>query len=120
MDVFCYNRKKKKEKKLYKIFNENTVKISYSCKRNMASIISAHNSSFGYNCRNKSYCLLEEKCLTPKVIYHADVANDVDDKYKFYYGLTETSFKEKLETIPNRLIIDDTKTKQNCLNLSGH
>ena len=48
------------------------------------------------------------------------MANDVDDKYKYHYGLTEISFKEKLETIPNRLIIDDTKTKQNCLNLSGH
>ena len=27
--------------------------------------------------------------------YLADMANDVDDKYKFYYGLTKISFKEK-------------------------
>ena len=92
-----------KTNKLCKIFNNNTVKISYSCMRNMGSIISAHNqrwltpnnSSFGCNCRNKSNCPLEEKCLTPKVIYQADVTNDVDDEYKFYYGLTETSFKER-------------------------
>ena len=32
-----------KTNKLYKIFNKNTVKISYSCMRNMGSIISAHN-----------------------------------------------------------------------------
>ena len=43
----------------------------------------------------KSNYLLEEKCLTPKVIYQADVTNDVDDKYKLYYGLTESSFKER-------------------------
>ena len=61
-----------KTNKLYKIFNKNTVKISYSCMRTMGSIISAHsqrlltpnNSSFGNNCGNKSNCPLEEKCLT--------------------------------------------------------
>ena len=96
--------------------------------RNMDSIISAYNqrllttnnSSFGCNCRNKSNCPLEEKCLTPKVVYQADVTNDVDDEYKFYYGLTKTSFKESLQTIPDRLIIDNTKTKQNCLNTPEH
>ena len=70
---------------------------------NMGSIISAHNqrlltpnnSTFECNCRNKNNCPLEEKCLTPKVIYQADVTNDVDDEYKFYNGLTESSFKER-------------------------
>ena len=69
----------------------------------MGSVISAHkqlslapnNSSFGCNLRNKSNCPLEEKCLTPKVIYQADVTNDVDGEYKFYYGLTESSLKER-------------------------
>ena len=32
---------------------------------------------------------------TPKVIYQADVTNDEDDKYRFYYGLTESSFKKR-------------------------
>ena len=72
--------------------------------KNMGSIVSAHNqrllttnnSSFGYKCRNKSNCPLEEKCLTPQVIYQADVTNDVDGEYKFYCGLTETSFKERI------------------------
>ena len=70
---------------------------------NMDSVISAHNqrlltpnnSSFGCNCRNKSNCPVEEKCLRAKIIYQADVTNDTDDKYKFYYGLTEASFKER-------------------------
>ena len=57
----------------------------------MGSIISAHNqrllaphnSSLGFHCRKKNNCPLEEKCLAPKVIYQADVTNDVDNKYKF-------------------------------------
>ena len=71
--------------------------------RNMGAIISAHNqrllthnnSSLGCNCRNKSNCPLEKKCLTPKVIYQAEVTNYEADEYNFYYGLTETSFKER-------------------------
>ena len=78
-----------KMNKLYKIFNRNTVKISYNCMRNMGFIISAHNqrlltlnnSSFRCNCRNKSNCPLEDT-----IIYHADVTNDADDGCKFYYG----------------------------------
>ena len=63
-----------KMNKLYKIFNKNTVKISYNCMRNMGFIISAHNqclltlndSSFRCNCRNKSNCPLEDiKCYLP-------------------------------------------------------
>lgn len=73
--------------------------------KNMDSIITAYNqllltpnsSFFGSNCRNKSNCLLEEKSLTPKVMYQADVTNDVDEEYKFYYGLTNSSFKERLK-----------------------
>ena len=70
-----------KTNKLYKIFNKNIVKTSYSCAKDIGSIISAHNkslltpnnSSFRCNCRNKSNWPLEENCLTPKVIYQADV-----------------------------------------------
>ena len=49
---------------MHKIFNRNTVKVSYSCLRNMSSIISSHNrnilsrkqKSFGCNCRVKNEC----------------------------------------------------------------
>ena len=37
------------------------------------------------------------KCLTPKVIYQPDLTNDVEEGYNFYYGLTETLFKERLK-----------------------
>ena len=67
--------------------------------KNMASIISSHNNQaqqppiklYGCNCRNKESCPLDNKCKTTKIIYRADVDNEI----KFYYGLTETSFKER-------------------------
>ena len=48
--------------KLLKIFNKNTIKVSYSCMSNMASILSSHNlnvinpfktQTYGCNCRTK-------------------------------------------------------------------
>ena len=90
---------------LSEIFNKNTVKISYSCTRNIKSVISGHNKQVlqpkpktkGCNCSDKNTCPLDNKCLTPKVIYWADVTNDTDDTYKYYYylGLAETSFEDR-------------------------
>ena len=61
----------------HKIFNKNTVKISYSCMCNMNSIISAHNrsilnppkTSYGCNCRDDTNCPLQNQCLTPNIVY---------------------------------------------------
>ena len=38
-------------------------------------LLTPNNSSFGFNDRNKSICPLEKKCITPKVIYEADMTN---------------------------------------------
>ena len=78
--------------------NKNIVKISYSCMKNNGSIISAHNQkilnpivqSYGSNCRVKSSCPLNGECLTPKIIYRADVSNDKNSKKKFYFSLADT------------------------------
>ena len=51
------------------------------------SIISGHNKQIlhpkpqqcGCNCRDKSNCPLDNKCLTPQIVYQADVTNDTDD-----------------------------------------
>ena len=102
---YCVNTSLKRIS-FMKYSNKNIVTINYSFMRNMGSIISAHNqllltsnSGFlGSKCRNKSNCPLEEKCLTPKVIYQPDVKNDVDDEYKFYHGLTESSCKESFRS----------------------
>ena len=71
--------------------------------KNIVSIISAHNrktlnpilKSYGCNCRVKSNCPLNSKCLTQKFIYKADVSNDAKHDKKFYLGLEDTPFKER-------------------------
>ena len=88
--------------KLQKKFNNNTVKVSYSFMKNMGSIISGHNhniinlkqKSFGYNCKKKDKCLWNDECLTPKVIYRADVQYEANNNQTFYFGLAEATFKE--------------------------
>ena len=91
-----------KNHKLGKIFNRNTVKRSYNCIKNIGSIISVHNrnilnpivKSYGCNCRVKSSCPLNSECLTPKIIYRAEVSNDAYNDKTFYFDLTDTPFKE--------------------------
>ena len=84
--------------------NKNTVKVSYSCISNMSSILSSHNlnvinpyktQTYGCNCRIKESCPLQNQYLTPKIIYRADVENDINSGTKFYFGLTETLSKER-------------------------
>ena len=71
---------------------------------NMASILSSHNlnvinpyktRTYGCNCRTKGSCPLQNQCLTPKIIYRADVENGTNSEMKFYFGLTETPFKDR-------------------------
>ena len=89
--------------KLHKIFNKNTVKVSYSCVSNMSSILSSHNvnvinpykkQTYGCNCTIMESCPLQNQCLTLKIIYRADVENDINNESKFYFGLTKTPFEE--------------------------
>ena len=88
---------------IHKIFNKNTVKVSYSCMKNMNSIISGHNHNtlnpkqklLGCNYRKKDSCPLNGKCLTPKVIYRADASNEANNNQKFYFDFAETTFKER-------------------------
>ena len=89
------------QNKLNKIFNKNTVKVSYSCMKNVGAIISSHNKNLlhpridqsGCNCQNKSGCPLNSTCLTPKIIYLATITNNIDDEKKFYIGISEPPFK---------------------------
>ena len=55
---------------LHKIFNRNTIKVSYCCTRNLDSIIKLHNKKLissenqillPCNCRKQEECLLEKK-----------------------------------------------------------
>ena len=70
----------------------------------ISSIIFSHNESilnpvsntkYGCNCRFKDSCPLQKKCLTPRIVYRADVKNQMmNDERKFYLGAKETPFKK--------------------------
>ena len=80
---------------MYPILNKNKIKISYSCFPNMGSIISSHSkhilnsdsTEYGWNCNNREECPLENKCLT----------SNKTDKQKYYYGISDTPFKDRYE-----------------------
>ena len=99
---------------LSRLINRNTVKVSYSCTRNVKCIIQSHNAKLlnadeqvppreekSCNCqrRNKHKCPLENDCHNQKdVIYHAKVISDEPKEYigstvnfkKRWYGHTES------------------------------
>ena len=87
--------------KLAKIFNKNTIKLSYSCLPNMKNIINSHNrkilkkknSLTKYcNCREKFKCPFNGECLS-KGIYKATIY--CKNGYKEYIGSTGVSFKSR-------------------------
>ena len=88
---------------MHKIFNRNTVKISYCCMRNMESVISSHNKQilnpskeyFGCNCRVRNECPFDNKCLTPNIVHEATVSNKTNNEFKRYLGASEAPFKER-------------------------
>ena len=90
-----------KKSKLNKIFNRNTVKISYSCMPNIASITKAHNKQISTsgtgtdpitcNCQKKDLCPLQGNCQATNIIYNAEVKEN--NNSQLYIGLTEPPFK---------------------------
>ena len=71
--------------KFHKLFNKNTMKISYSCTRNIKNIINSHNAKILFpkksteqrtcNCLNKDNSSLEQKYHTTNIIYKAKVTS---------------------------------------------
>ena len=54
-------------------------------------------TKYGCNCNNSEECSLEHKCLTPRIVYRADVTNNKTDERKYYYGISDTPFKDRYE-----------------------
>ena len=126
-----------KDHKLRKIFNRNTIKISYSCMNNTKQIINNHNKGIlnppihtdktannatgnkTGKCRQKNTCPLNENCLQSSVIYQAMVKRKDNNTSKTYVGLRETTSRQDTETshciIPSR----KTETRPNSANISG-
>ena len=76
--------------KLRKIFNLNTIKISYSSMPNVKNLIKQHNSKIlnkdrdkiqrPCNCRIKESCPLNGKCLHQWMVYKAEVSTNTTYK----------------------------------------
>ena len=72
--------------KYSRIFNTNTLKVSYSCMPNMGNIIKQHNTKIlqprpsnqqePCNCQNPDSCPLEGNCNTVDSVYQATVESD--------------------------------------------
>ena len=66
---------------VYTIFNKNKINISYSCFPNMGTITSSHNkhilnsnsTEYWCSCNNRDECPFENKCLTNRIVYRADL-----------------------------------------------
>lgn len=116
--------------KLYKIFNRNTLKLSYSCTSNMENFVKQHNShilksesstnSPLCNCRNKESCPLNEHCLSSCIVYKAVVTGN--DTEKIYYGTSEGPFKERFtnhkKSFNNRQYQNDSELSKYLWDLS--
>ena len=100
-----------KHHKFRKIFNKNTVKVSYSCLPNINAKVNRHNKKIltSYNgkndqppsrlcnCPSKNECPLENNCLEKDVQYSGELTNDLDNSApKIYKGICSTTFKERL------------------------
>ena len=91
-----------KNSTLSKIFNRQTLKLSYRTTPYLAAVISSHNNKLLNpkpievdlcNCRVGKICPLDGKCLVKNVVYRAEVITDKGNES--YIGLTGTTFKER-------------------------
>ena len=92
-----------KSNKLHKIFNRNTVKVSYCCTENLYYIIRSHNknvingkkpTNVKCNCRNKSVCPLDGTCQQNDVICKCITFTSFNPD-KVYVGTAEGEFKKR-------------------------
>ena len=112
--------------KLHKIFNRNTVKISYSCMPNVKTIIEGNNKKILRNsedpipekkcsCPKNATCPLDGECLASDIVYRATVT--CGNKVETYVGLTATSFKSRYA---NHKASFNIESKRNATELSKH
>ena len=116
--------------KYHKIFNRNNVKISYSCMDNVTNKISSHNKKIinsgnetnvkTCDCRNKSNCPLDKKCLTNKIVYKPEIEiNDGINELsaKVYFGISETEFNSRYN---NHTMSFRNRTHENDIEISKY
>ena len=102
---------------LAKAFNRNTIKLSYSCMPSIGSVIARDSKSKlkqaqlpeprQCNCQAAKTCPVGGTCLTPSVIYQAEVTRQDNGTKETYIGLT----KDPLKTRINQHNSDFSKSK---------
>ena len=94
--------------KLSKVFNKNTLKISYSCTTNVGGHINLHNRKILHdppqnltntkscNCPRNAICPLDGNCLEKDILYQCSVSSNLPSrKIKHYKGICSTTFKSR-------------------------
>ena len=107
--------------KLHKIFNRNTVKVSYSCTQNTSQIIKGDNKKVSKtnplhqlecNCCIKTECPLNGDCCIDDVIYKSMALTTLQFK-KCILVLQRVSLKSKdIITTPNHVVARSIPTVQ--------
>ena len=105
--------------RLHKIFNLNTIKLSYSCMSNMSSFIKQHNRNIlssppnsekrSCSCRNKDNCPVAGNCLKTCIVYRADIIK-VNETH-VYYGASDGEFKYRYKNHTNSFRNQDYENK---------
>ena len=72
------------------------------------------------NCKKKNICPMENKCLTSNIIYEVTVTNNTNMVEKIYFGLCETSFKERYHNHTGSFRLQNVVKIQNYLNMYGN
>lgn len=116
---------------LSKIFNRSTLKVSYSCMANVATILKTHNKHVLRrteltspskpqklcNCRKPEQCPLNGECLATSLVYRASVKAADSEHPMHYYGITEGTFKQRYA---NHLTSFRHERHSNATELSKH
>ena len=121
-----------KNNKYHKIFNLNTLKLSYCCNTNVGNIIKQHNSKVlsktndnnnrKCNCRSKANCPLNSECLTQCLVYKA--TSTTSSNSFIYYGTSEgefkTRYKHHIKAFRHRECMNETELSKHVWNLKDH
>jgi hypothetical protein len=114
---------------LYKIFNRDTVKVSYRTTPNMKQIVTGHNTYILNKNKHmqeqintktcscpkakKNTCILGGKCILEGIVYQATVKESESNKTETYIGLTADPFKARYnnhtKSFRHRTYINDSE-----------
>ena len=102
--IFCLTNKNfPPQHKCHKIFQRNTLKISYSCMPNLQNLINSHNQNIlknqpqstpkTCNCLKKENCPMNGLYLTESLLYYNTITCNNANYIKLHKGIFKTTFK---------------------------